>query len=114
MKALTTLWVAVAALALGGLIAVLFFVKHRHAERAARETAARDSAKKGAFMIAAMAADDAWMQANDQAQANALKRGDKVEFNRLFKEKGDRLSVAKGDLFEYLRTYYPNLWRMSR
>lgn len=82
--------------------------------RVAREIASRESAEKDSFMLAAIAADEAWMRANDQAQLDALKRSDKAEWNRLFKEKGDRLRAAKGDMFEYLQAYYPQLWHKNR
>ena len=61
------------------------------------------------FIQAAIAADEAWMRANDQAQLEALRRGDKAEWKRLFDEKGERLSAAKGNMVSYLEKYYPHL-----
>jgi hypothetical protein len=71
--------------------------------------AQREGAEKASFMLAAIAADQAWMEANTVAQTAALRRGDKAEYNRLFKEKGDRLQAAKGDMYDYLRKYYPHI-----
>lgn len=61
------------------------------------------------FMQAAIAADEAWMRANDKAQLEALRGGDKAEWKRLFDQKGERLSAAKGDMLSYLEKYYPHL-----
>jgi hypothetical protein len=64
---------------------------------------------EASFIQTAIAADEAWMRANDEAQLAAQKRGDKEAFHRLFSEKGERLRLAKADMVGYLRTYYSHL-----
>jgi len=108
------LYTVIAALIIVVSTAAVVFIKRMRAARLAREKAtqerqkaAGESAELVSFMQAAIAADQAWMRANDQAQAEALRRGDKAEWKRLFDEKGQRLSDAKGNMVDYLKMYYP-------